>query len=72
MTVYDGSGVGDPAYAGATYARSPRLDGADNREFPATYHNDLRLDPVIVATYRRWIERYATLGGPPGTRSARR
>ena len=68
MTVYDGSGIGDPAFAGPTYAQSPRLEGADNREFPATYHNDLRLDPAIVATYRHWIERSATLHRPPGTR----
>ncbi len=56
MTVYDGSGVGDPAYAGPTYAQSPRLVGADNREFPATYHNDLRLDPTIITVYRTFLE----------------
>lgn len=57
MTVYDGTGAGDPAYAGPTYAQSPRLDGADNRQFPYTYHNDLRLDPKIVAVYRTFLER---------------
>ena len=61
MTVYDGSGSGDPAYVGPTYAQSPALKGAVNLQFPHTYHNDLRLDPAIVATYRKWIERYATL-----------
>jgi len=55
LTVYDGSGAGDPAFAG-NYARSPRLEGADNREFPGTYHNDLRLDPAIVAQYREFLE----------------
>ena len=61
MTVYDGSGAGDPAFAGPTYAQSPRLEGADNREFPATYHNDLRLDPAIVAVYRGFLEQHGTL-----------
>jgi len=61
MTVYDGTGEGDPAYAGPTYAQSPALKGADNRQFPHTYHNDLRLDPTIVAVYRTWVERWATL-----------
>ncbi|HWH29428.1 MAG TPA: alpha/beta fold hydrolase [Mycobacteriales bacterium] len=55
MTVYDGSGVADPAFL-ATYAQSPRLPGADNRQFPGTYHNDLRLDPAIVAVYRAFLE----------------
>lgn len=55
LTVYDGSGGGDPAFAGS-YAQSPRLAGADNREFPYTYHNDLRLDPAIVAEYRQFLE----------------
>jgi len=61
LTVYDGSGAGDPAYVGPTYAQSPRLAGALNKEFPNTYHNDLRIDPAIVAFYRTWVERYATL-----------
>jgi pimeloyl-ACP methyl ester carboxylesterase len=61
LTVYDGSGSGDPAYVGPSYAQSPRLQGAVNLQFPHTYHNDLRVDPAIVATYRKWIERYATL-----------
>jgi len=61
LTVYDGTGAGDPAYVGPTYAQSPRLEGALNKEFPNTYHNDLRLDPAIVAMYRTWIERFATL-----------
>jgi len=61
MTVYDGSGYGDPAYAGPTYAQSPRLAGADNRQFPGTYHNDLRLDPAIVGVYRLFLQRQGTL-----------
>lgn len=61
MTVYDGTGAGDPAFAGPTYAQSPRLEGADNREFPYTYHNDLRMDPAIVAVYRAFLEKYGTL-----------
>jgi hypothetical protein len=55
MTVFDGTGVGDPAYLGP-YARSPELVGADNREYPFAYHNDLRLDPAIVADYRAFLE----------------
>ena len=61
MTVYDGSGVGDPAYVGSLYAQSPALKGALNLQFPHTYHNDLRLDPAIVAVYRAFVEKYATL-----------
>lgn len=64
LTIYDGSGVGDPAYVGPLYAQSPALKGADNRQFPLTYHNDLRLDPAIVAIYRTWIEKHATLRKP--------
>jgi pimeloyl-ACP methyl ester carboxylesterase len=55
MTVYDGSGAGDPAFPG-TYAQSPRLEGADNRQYPGTYHNDLRIAPEIVAVYRAFLE----------------
>jgi pimeloyl-ACP methyl ester carboxylesterase len=61
MTVYDGTGVGDPAYVGPTYAQSPALRGADNRQFPYTYHNDLRIDPAIVAVYRAFLEKHGTL-----------
>ena len=61
MTVYDGTGAGDPAFAGPTYAQSPRLEGADNRAFPGTYHNDLRLDPAIVAVYREFLEAHGTV-----------
>jgi len=56
LTVYDGSGAGDPAYPGPSYAQSPALKGADNREFALTYHNDLRVDPAIVAVYRAFVE----------------
>jgi pimeloyl-ACP methyl ester carboxylesterase len=61
MTVYDGTGAGDPAYVGPTYAQSPALKGADNRQFPYTYHNDLRIDADIVAVYRAFLEKYGTL-----------
>ena len=56
MTVYDGSGAGDPGYVGPDYAQSPALKGADNRQFPHTYHNDLRVSPAIVAVYRAFVE----------------
>jgi hypothetical protein len=55
LTVYDGTGAADPAYL-ADYAQSPALKGADNRQFPGTYHNDLREDPPIVAVYRQFVE----------------
>ncbi|MFA5890704.1 MAG: hypothetical protein WDA27_07110 [Actinomycetota bacterium] len=55
-TIYDGTGVGDPAYAGPLYAQSPALAGADNLTFPYTYHNDLRLSPAIIAVYRGALE----------------
>jgi triacylglycerol lipase len=57
MTVYDGSGVGDVAYAGPDYAKSPRLQGADNREYPGTDHFSLATRADIVADYRAFIER---------------
>lgn len=56
LTIFDGSGVGDPAFAGPQYRDSPVLEGADNRRFPGTYHNDLRIDPSIVAEYRAFLE----------------
>ena len=56
LTIYDGSGVADPAFLGPTYAHSPALLGADNREVPGTYHNDLRIDAAIVAEYRAFLE----------------
>ncbi|GAC1442060.1 MAG: hypothetical protein NVSMB55_11640 [Mycobacteriales bacterium] len=61
MTIYDGSGAGDPAFTGPAYAQSPALRGADNRQFPYTYHNDLRLDPTIVAVYRGFLDKHAAL-----------
>ncbi|MEY2474189.1 MAG: hypothetical protein QOK28_3518 [Actinomycetota bacterium] len=56
LTVYDGSGAGDPGYAGPMYAQSPALRGAQNRTYPGTYHNDLRVDASIVADYRAFLE----------------
>jgi pimeloyl-ACP methyl ester carboxylesterase len=66
LTIYDGSGAGDPAYAG-TYRNSPRLAGAQNRAFPGTYHNDLRIDAEIVRQYRLFLEaaEAAVTGAPP-------
>ncbi|HVF04550.1 MAG TPA: hypothetical protein VNA20_06910 [Frankiaceae bacterium] len=55
LTVYDGSGYGDPGFVGPTYAASPELKGATNKSFPGTYHNDLRLDPAIVTYYRTFL-----------------
>lgn len=55
MTVYDGSGAFDVAYAGS-YADSPKLKGAINRAYPFTSHNDLRLDPTIVEDIRAFLE----------------
>ncbi|MGH9083907.1 MAG: hypothetical protein ACRDYW_00505 [Acidimicrobiales bacterium] len=56
LTIFDGTGAADPAFAGPTYAKSPQLAGAENREFAGTYHNDLRLSPAIVAVYRAFLE----------------
>ncbi len=70
LTVYDGSGAGDPAFAGPAYAQSPALKGADNREYPGTYHNDLRLDPKIVRDYREFIEAAETKAAQPATTAA--
>jgi pimeloyl-ACP methyl ester carboxylesterase len=56
LTVYDGTGAGDPGYTGPSYAQSPALKGAVNKQFPYTYHNDLRLDPAVVAYYRAFVE----------------
>ncbi|MCA1822784.1 MAG: hypothetical protein ABR520_01065 [Mycobacteriales bacterium] len=55
LTIRDGSGATDPAFL-ATYAESPQLRGAENRTYPGTYHNDLRLDPTIVRAYRLFLE----------------
>ncbi len=68
LSIYDGSGVGDPAFAG-TYALSPQLLGAQNREYAGTYHNDLRLDPLIVKDYREFLEQAETLAGLAGADS---
>jgi hypothetical protein len=55
MTVYDGTGVGD-VFFGPQDAQSPRLEGAEiNREWPHTSHNDLRVDPAIVADYLAFL-----------------
>lgn len=56
LTIYDGSGAADPAFAGPDYQKSPQLKNAENREFAGTYHNDLRLSPEIVKAYRTFVE----------------
>ena len=53
--MYDGSGAADVAYLGP-YADSPVLKGADNRAFPGTHHNALRLDASMIALYRGFLE----------------
>lgn len=63
MTVYDGTGLGDPAFAGPLYARSPELEGAVNCAYPGFYHNDLRVDPRIVADYAAFLTAVET-GAP--------
>jgi pimeloyl-ACP methyl ester carboxylesterase len=55
LTIYDGSGAGDVAYT-PDVAQSPALKGADNRQFPGTSHNALRVNAEIVAEYRRFLE----------------
>lgn len=55
MTVYDGTGVGDPAFLGP-YGDSPRLEGTEaNCTYPGFYHNDLRVDPRIVRDYAGFL-----------------
>jgi pimeloyl-ACP methyl ester carboxylesterase len=76
MTVYDGTGAGDVAFAGPAYAQSPTLRGADNRAYPGVDHNGLRLDPTIVTDYRVFVEAAerdrlaAGTGEPPGADAA--
>ena len=56
MTIYDGTGAGDVGYVGPAYAQSPRLEGAENVEFPNMDHNVLRTSPETVAVYRAFLE----------------
>lgn len=56
LTVYDGTGAADVAFVGPTYADSPRLAGADERTYPGTDHNGLRMRADIVADYRLFLE----------------
>lgn len=60
LTVYDGSGAGDVAFVGPTYADSPRLAGAEERTYPGTDHNALRIRQDIVADYRAFLEEAET------------
>lgn len=55
MTVYEGTGTYDVAFMG-TYGQSPVLKGADNRQYPFTNHNQLRVAANVVADYRAFIE----------------
>ncbi|MGH2740503.1 MAG: alpha/beta fold hydrolase [Actinomycetota bacterium] len=54
LTVYDGSGTGDPYFSGPD-SESPRLDGALNCRFAGAYHNDLRVDHVISGFYAAFV-----------------
>lgn len=71
MTVYDGSGLYDVTYYTPDYAQSPRLEGADNREYPGKAltpgkdHNNLRIDPGIVSDYRVFLENASVASGGP-------
>ncbi|MEX2217790.1 MAG: alpha/beta fold hydrolase, partial [Phycisphaerales bacterium] len=69
LTVYDGSGGGDVAFLGPPYAQSPVLRGADNREFPGTDHNGLRMVASIVEVYRTFIEEAERAAGLDGGRA---
>lgn len=55
LSIYEGSGAGDSAYL-VPHQQSPALLGADNRQYPGTGHNVLRIEPAIVAEYRQFIE----------------
>jgi triacylglycerol lipase len=68
LTVYDGSGSGDPAFVGPDSV-SPRLDGALNCTFPGAYHNDLRIDPLIVRFYARFLAGKKRIDLEPGATS---
>ena len=67
LTIYDGTGGGDVAFVGPTYAQSPRLEGAENVEYPGVDHNGLRMREDIVTFYRGWIEaaEVARAAAPP-------
>lgn len=69
LTIYDGTGSGDVAFVGPQYAQSPRLQGAENVEFPGVDHNGLRMREDIVAFYREWIEA-ADANEPPASGSS--
>jgi hypothetical protein len=67
LTVSDGTGAGDPAYAGI-YKDSPKLggDGVLNCTYPGFYHNDLRVDPRIASQYVDYLlGPYGTCPTPP-------
>ena len=59
MSIYNGTDNMDPffqAVPGVFDDRSsPHLNGAINLEFPQAYHNDLRVDPPIVAAYLKFL-----------------
>jgi pimeloyl-ACP methyl ester carboxylesterase len=64
MTIYNGHDSVDPFFLrGADYddLQSPHLDGAVNRMYPQTWHNDLRVLPEIVHTYMRFLLRYGAV-----------
>ena len=59
MSIYNGNDNLDPFFQAVPGVfddrQSPHLNGAVNVEFPQTYHNDLRVDPTIVATYLKFL-----------------
>lgn len=72
VTIYDGTGVSDFAFNGPDYAQSPRLEGADNREYPFVDHNALRIRADIIDAYRQFLEQASQeAGGPYGPRCRR-
>jgi pimeloyl-ACP methyl ester carboxylesterase len=67
MTVFDGL-EGDPFFVGPD-EQSPRLRGADNRQFPGQYHNDLRVGAGEVDSYLPFLLRHGQ-AGPGAARDA--
>src|SRR5258708_2494589 len=59
MSIYNGTDNTDPLFQQVPGVfddlQSPHLDGAVNLTFPRTYHNDLRVDPSIVAIYLQFL-----------------
>lgn len=70
MSIYNGTDNTDPFYQqGPTFddRQSPHLEGADNRTFPMTYHNDLRVEPGIIDVYLQFLLAHGQAPLPPLT-----